>query len=191
MLLELFVSRFSFTSALVLGLAVAACDRGAPEAAQESSASPASIGEIDRGAAGSPIPAVTVEDPAGETLDLPGDLGGPVLLNLWATWCAPCVKEMPLLDELQGDYQGRLRVITVSQDLQGAEKVEPFFAANSFAWLEPWMDPANELGFGIGGGMMPTTVLFGSDGREIWRVQGDYDWSSAEARAAIDAAIAE
>ena len=185
------MSRFSFTSALVLGLAVAACDRGAPDAAQESSASPVSIGQIDQSAAGQPIPAVTVEDPDGATLDLAAAGDTPVLLNLWATWCAPCVKEMPLLDDLAGDYEGRLRVITVSQDLQGAQKVKPFFVANAFAWLEPWMDPANELGFGIGGGMMPTTVLYGTDGREIWRVQGDFDWSSEDARAAIDAAIAE
>ena len=137
------------------------------------------------------MPAANVTDPQGRVLNLGALQGTPVLINLWATWCAPCVKEMPLLDELASEYEGRLRVLTVSQDMQGAEKVEPFFAANTFEWLEPWMDPQNELGFAIGGGMMPTTVLYDSAGREIWRVQGDYDWSSEEARAAIDAAIAE
>ena len=98
---------------------------------------------------------------------------------------------MPLLDDLAGDYEGRLRVLTISQDMQGAEKVEPFFAQAGYAMLEPWMDPQNELGFAIGGGVMPTTVLYDAIGQEVWRVQGDYDWSSEEARAAIDAAIAE
>ena len=137
------------------------------------------------------MPAVNVTDPAGDSLNLGALQGTPVLMNLWATWCAPCVKEMPLLDALAGEYEGRLRVLTVSQDMQGAEKVEPFFAQGGFAHLEPWMDPGNDLGFAVGGGVMPTTVLYDASGREVWRVQGEFDWSGEEARAAIDAAIAE
>lgn len=136
------------------------------------------------------MPAVNVTDPAGRSLNLGALQGTPVLLNLWATWCAPCVKEMPLLDAIAGEYDGRLRVLTVSQDMQGADKVAPFFAQGGFAHLEPWMDPGNDLGFAVGGGVMPTTVLYDATGREVWRVQGDYDWSGEEARAAIDAAIA-
>ena len=78
------------------------------------------------------MPAANVTDPQGRVLNLGALQGTPVLINLWATWCAPCVKEMPLLDELASEYEGRLRVLTVSQDMQGAEKVEPFFAANTF-----------------------------------------------------------
>ncbi|MBO6768038.1 MAG: TlpA family protein disulfide reductase [Erythrobacter sp.] len=189
--LEPFVSRLSVTLAIVLGLAVAGCDRGAPDAAQESSASPAPTGRIDTSEAGALMPAANVTDPQGRVLNLGALQGTPVLVNLWATWCAPCVKEMPLLDDLAGDYEGRLRVLAISQDMQGAEKVEPFFAQAGYAMLEPWMDPQNELGFAIGGGVMPTTVLYDAIGQEVWRVQGDYDWSSEEARAAIDAAIAE
>ncbi|MCF8882351.1 TlpA family protein disulfide reductase [Erythrobacter sp. SN021] len=181
----------SFTLAITLGLAVAGCDRGASDATQESTASSAPTGRIDASEAGTLMPAANVTDTDGRVLNLGALQGMPVLVNLWATWCAPCVKEMPLLDELASEYEGRLRVLTVSQDMQGADKVEPFFAQGDFAMLEPWMDPQNELGFAIGGGMMPTTVLYDSLGREVWRVQGDYDWSSEEARAAIDAAIAE
>ena len=191
MLLEFFVSRTSFTLAIVLGLAVAACDRGTSEDAQESSASSVPTGEIDTSEAGALMPAVNLSNPEGRTLNLGALQGTPVLLNLWATWCAPCVKEMPLLDDLASEYDGRLRVVTASQDMQGAEKVAPFFAEKGYARLEPWMDPENELSFAIGGGVMPTTVLYDGAGQEIWRVQGDYDWSSEDARAAIDAAIAE
>ena len=96
----------------------------------------------------------------------------------------------PLLDQLARDYEGRLKVLTISQDLTGAEAVGPFFARNRFTHLESWIDPQNHVGEDIGGGVMPTTVLYvGSE--EVWRVQGDYDWSSEDARAAIDAAIAE
>ena len=137
------------------------------------------------------MPAFRLEDPAGAVLDSATLAGTPVLLNLWATWCAPCVKEMPLLDSLAADYEGRLKVLTVSEDMQGAKAVAPFFAQADFAHLEPWLDPANDLAFAIGGGVMPTTVLYDAEGREVWRVQGDYDWSGEAARRAIDAAIAK
>ena len=185
------MSRFSLTLAVVLGLALAACDRGAPEAAQESTATAEPTGEIDRSQAGTLMPAANVRDPAGGVLNLGALQGTPVLLNLWATWCAPCVKEMPLLDALAGDFGEDLHVVTVSQDLQGAEVVEPFFARANYANLRPWLDPDTELSFAIGGGVLPTTVLYDSLGREIWRVQGDYDWSSEAARAAIAEGLAQ
>lgn len=153
-------------------------------------AEPAPSGEIDRSFAGELMPAANVTDPEGRKLNLGALQGKPLLVNLWATWCAPCVKEMPLLDGLAGDYGEKLKVLTVSQDMGGADKVVPFFAANDFAHLEPWMDPANELGFALGGGTLPTTVLYDASGQEVWRVVGDYDWSGEEARAAIDDAIA-
>ncbi|HCI62655.1 MAG TPA: thiol:disulfide interchange protein, partial [Erythrobacter sp.] len=74
----------SFTLAIILGLAVAGCDRGAPDAAQESSASSALTGQIDDSAAGELMPALNVTDPAGRTLNLGALQGTPVLLNLWA-----------------------------------------------------------------------------------------------------------
>ncbi len=189
MALEPELSRLSLTVAFTLGLLVAACDRGAPDTAQESSTTPAPTGEIDRSQAGTLMPASNVRDLQGDVLNMGALQGTPVLVNLWATWCAPCVKEMPLLDELAVDYDGELRVLTVSQDMQGAEKVGPFFAERDFAMLGSWMDPEGELGFAIGGGVMPTTVLYDAMGQEIWRVSGDYDWSSEDARAAIDEAI--
>ncbi|WP_345719667.1 TlpA disulfide reductase family protein [Qipengyuania qiaonensis] len=182
------MSRLSFTLAIVLGLAVAGCDSGAPEKAQESSTSPMPTGEIDVSEAGAAMPEFRLEDTEGNVLKRSA-LNTPTLLNLWATWCAPCVKEMPLLDALADEYDGRLKVLTVSQDMQGAKAVAPFFAKGGYANLEPWLDPANDLGFAIGGGVMPTTVLYDARGTEVWRVQGEYDWSSEEARAAIDEAI--
>ncbi|WP_435202744.1 TlpA family protein disulfide reductase [Qipengyuania sp. 902] len=189
MALEPELSRLSLTVAFTLGLLVAGCDRGAPDTAQESTATPAPTGEIDRSQAGTLMPASNVRDLQGDVLNMGALQGTPVLVNLWATWCAPCVKEMPLLDELAVDYEGSLRVLTVSQDMQGAEKVGPFFAERDFAMLGSWMDPEGELGFAIGGGVMPTTVFYDAMGQEIWRVSGDYDWSSEDARAAIDEAI--
>ncbi|WP_246034455.1 TlpA family protein disulfide reductase [Qipengyuania marisflavi] len=183
--------RFSLTLVLTLAAAVGGCDRGAPDAAQETTASPATTagGTIDTGMAGELMPAVALTDPTGAQLNTGALQGGPVLLNLWATWCAPCVKEMPLLDDLAGEYGDRLRVLTVSQDMGGADKVAAFFAQRDFARLEPWLDPDTELLFALGSSDLPTTVLYDAQGREVWRVSGDYDWASEEARAAIEEAV--
>jgi len=179
--------RLSLT--LILALSLGACDREAAQDAQEqgelADAKASLVGTIDRSHAGELMPAVAITDPAGNQLNTGALQGGPVLLNLWATWCAPCVVEMPILDSLAGEFGDALRVITVSQDMQGAAKVERFFADNNFVNLQPWLDPDNALGFAIGGGTLPTTVLYDSQGREVWRVIGEYDWSGAEAGEAI------
>lgn len=187
-----------FPLTLALAFAVAGCDRESTPPAQpqeNSGADKASelTGKLDRGHAGAALPAVTVADPSGATLDLASLAGTPVLLNLWATWCAPCVTEMPMLDALAGEQSGKLRVLTVSQDLQGAEAVEPFFAERKFAHLEPWLDPETALSaaFADGGGVLPTTVLYGADGKEIWRVVGGYDWTSPAARALVAEALGD
>ncbi len=128
-------------------------------------------------------------DTAGKTLDL-GAQDGPVLLNLWATWCAPCVKEMPQLDALAGQLEGEVRVLTVSQDVRGAEVVEPFFAKGGYTRLEPWLDPDAALSAQFTPeGALPLTILFDATGKEVLRVAGGYDWGSAEAAALVREAL--
>ncbi|MEL6238114.1 MAG: TlpA disulfide reductase family protein [Pseudomonadota bacterium] len=180
-------------------LALAACDsapapeaqpEGAPPAAGEPGPPPLP-GRIVRFKAGDQIPGITVSDPQGNTLEL-AKMGQPVLLNLWATWCAPCKVEMPLLDNLAAELEGEVRVLTVSQDIQGAEKVVPFFEAEGFENLEPWMDPETELGVALAdGGLLPTTILYDAQGVEVFRVAGDYAWDSEEAIAQIREALAQ
>ena len=178
----------------VLGLTVllGGCDRESGGAAQQGAQDskikppPGLPGEIDRTHKGSRAPVMSFMDPDHKVFDL-SELGGkPTLVNLWATWCAPCVIEMPQLDQLADDYQGRLRVVTLSQDMQGSVKVKPFFAARKFRHLEPWLDPENALIFHYGGGILPLTVMYDAKGREVWRIAGGYDWSSKEGRALIE-----
>lgn len=131
--------------------------------------------------AGTPIPDLQFTDPAGKVLDL-GQQDGPVLLNLWATWCGPCVKEMPQLDALAAELEGEVRVITVSQDVRGAELVTPFFAKNGYKRLEPWLDPDTALAAHFTPeGALPLTILFDASGKEVLRVAGGYDWGAPEA----------
>ena len=130
-------------------------------------------------------------DAEGGTLDLAAQ-DGPVLVNLWATWCAPCVVEMPQLDALAGELEGEVRVITISQDVRGAEVVTPFFAKKGFARLEPWLDPDAQLSAQFTPeGLLPLTILFDAQGKEVLRVAGGYEWDSPEAIATIREALAQ
>ena len=187
--------------ALLLGLALltAGCDRqsSAPEQAKanisangDASGAANDTGDaqqpraMDRARAGDAAPDASFTDPSGKSVTLADFRGKPVLLNLWATWCAPCIAEMPTLDTLAGDLDGKVAVLTVSQDLGGDEQVAPFFKKHRFAHLKPYLDPQLALSTAYGVNL-PTTILYGADGKEIWRVSGGMDWTSDKARAAI------
>ena len=180
---------------LALPLSLGGCDRQGSEPAQPAKNGGASgertpfNGTLDIASRGSRMPEFALKDPAGEILRSADLIGKPVLINLWATWCGPCVLEMPMLDSLAGEEAvgsgARLRVITVSQDITGAEKVTPFFAKNSYKHLEPWLDPDNQLSIHYGTGILPTTVLYDKDGREVWRMIGGHDWSGPRTAAML------
>lgn len=185
------MSRSSLILAVSL-LLLAGCDRAAEAPAQpgadEAAAAPA--GEVVRAQAGTPLPALQFSDAGGKVLDLAA-LDGPVLINLWATWCAPCVVEMPQLDALAGELEGEVRVITVSQDVRGGEVVTPFFAKRGFQRIEPWLDPDAALSAQFTPeGLLPLTILFDARGREVLRVAGGYKWDSPEAITMIRAGLA-
>jgi thiol-disulfide isomerase/thioredoxin len=135
-------------------------------------------GRLDRSHAGEAAPATAFEDPDGAPASLADFRGKPVLVNLWATWCAPCVAEMPTLDRLAAREGDRLHVLTVSQDLDGREKVETFFAKQGYRNLETWLDPHMALMTELGADTLPTTIFYDSKGREQWRVVGMEDWES-------------
>ncbi|WP_370521774.1 TlpA family protein disulfide reductase [Novosphingobium sp. ERN07] len=178
---------------LMAALAAAGCDRQAAPDSQPKTAATASEsapkgefnGTLDIANRGKAMPDFSVTDPSGKTLKLTDLKGTPVLVNLWATWCGPCVLEMPMLDKLAADNAGKLRVLTVSQDIDGAAKVSPFYAEKKFAQLEPWLDPENNLGFFYETGMLPTTVLYDKDGKEVWRMIGAHDWSGPRTAAML------
>jgi hypothetical protein len=92
---------------------------------------------------------------------------------------------------LAGEMGDSVQVLTVSEDLEGATMVPPFFAEKGLENLPQWLDQNNDLAIAFGGGgSLPLTVLYDAQGKEVWRVIGAYDWSSEEARALLDEASA-
>ncbi len=117
------------------------------------------------------------------------DLAGKgVVLNLWATWCAPCVEEMPSLDRLAGQLAGSgVVIVALSSDRGGAEVVRRFFQQRSIHALDVAVDPGGGSVRAVGARGLPTTLLIDAKGVERGRIEGSADWSSAAAVAAVRA----
>jgi thiol-disulfide isomerase/thioredoxin len=186
----------SFVLTAVIALALAGCDRESADSAQPEGSAGADAaaeqlsGEVDRSLAGRAMPGTELADPTGAKLAFASLQGKPALVNLWATWCVPCIAEMPMLDELAAELGDSVAVVTVSEDMDGAAKVVPFFTERKFAHLPQWLDPEGKLSVELGAVSLPMTVLYDAEGKEVWRIAGGFDWSSAEARELIAEATA-
>lgn len=174
---------------------VAGCDKQSadtPQAQGESKGAkpkPEAQGTLDISHRGEDAPNVKFNAPDGSEVTLASFKGKPVLVNLWATWCGPCVAEMPTLDALAARQADKLTVLTVSQDMQGKELVDKWWAKQSYKLIAPYLDQENNLGFAFNTGMVPTTVLYDKDGKEIWRVIGGMDWDGPRANTLMAEAV--
>ncbi|KSV75976.1 hypothetical protein N185_16140 [Sinorhizobium sp. GW3] len=139
------------------------------------------------GATGTQPLALSFLSETGEPLTLASFKGKTVLLNVWATWCPPCRKEMPSLDRLQLIKQSQnFEVVALSIDSGGIDQVRPFFQEIGVKNLTMYFDKpgASMSALKIVG--LPTTVLLGTDGRELARWIGPKEWDSAAAILEID-----
>lgn len=175
---------------LAFAALISACDQSAPEpdrpaAAASNGQEAEGEGTLDRSLAGTAAPATGFEDPSGEQVTLADFRGKPLLVNLWATWCAPCIKEMPTLDALAAREGDRLNVLTISEDRDGRDKVEAFFDEHGFKSIDSYLDPEMALLADMQIHTLPTTILYDAEGREVWRIIGTTDWTGQKAAGLI------
>jgi thiol-disulfide isomerase/thioredoxin len=183
--------RFLAFTAVLLGLA--ACHQSKEQQPANESAAAQSeqdqIKGVHRDHKDTPAPAVVFTDPDGKPAKLSDFAGKPLLVNLWASWCAPCVKELPTLDQLA--RTSKVQVLAVSQDDGPHASVVAFLQAHKIATLEPYQDPKMGLSGALGPDtVLPTSILFDADGKEVWRYVGDLDWTSPEAAKLLSEASA-
>jgi thiol-disulfide isomerase/thioredoxin len=119
-----------------------------------------------------PLPGIAVADGEGKFGSLADFRGKFVLLNIWATWCVPCRKEMPTLDRLEAKLGGpHFEVVAFSIDRGGAEAVRKFYADIGVRNLAVNLDAKGEAPFKLGAVGVPTTLLIDREGREIGRLK--------------------
>jgi len=170
---------------LLVAVLAAGCDRQKADEPQAPAAAEAQTAKgIDRSHKGEAAPSVKFKNPDGGDFNLTKFKGGPVLVNLWASWCAPCIKELPTLQELEQSHNddGTLGVIAVSQDMAPQGSVEAFLAERDLGRFAAFHDADMKLTDALGIQVMPTTILYDSQGKEVWRYVGDLDWTGEEAK---------
>jgi thiol-disulfide isomerase/thioredoxin len=122
------------------------------------------------------------QDADGNSVRLADFKGRPVLLNIWAKWCAPCLAEMPKLNQLQAEAApGTLAVVTVAVDEPDPDKVRNFLANRRWDALKPYLDPKNVFAQALDIKSIPVSLLIDKDGFALVRVDAPVDWYSDEA----------
>ncbi|WP_294395073.1 TlpA family protein disulfide reductase [uncultured Sphingomonas sp.] len=182
--------RLAPLSVLLLTAIAGGCHKQAGPAPQAEDVAPqpqpaATQAATDTSNAGKGLPTAEITDPTGAPAKLSDLKGKPVLVNLWATWCVPCVKELPTLDALAAREAGKLQVVVVNEDLEGPRAVQPFLKRRPLKTLKTWMDTSNALMIPLKTASLPTTILYDANGKEVWRVSRDLDWTGAQAKALL------
>jgi thiol-disulfide isomerase/thioredoxin len=138
-----------------------------------------------------PMPDLEFLDASDNPLRLADFTGQARLINLWATWCAPCVKEMPSLDRLQATMpRDRFMVLPISLDGPSKGKVAPFYKERNLTDLGIFYDKGRKAMSVLDVSLLPTSILVDPAGRELGRLEGDADWDTPEGFALMRAAMA-
>ena len=163
-----------------------------PAPAVEAGGSPDSVKPLELSVFDRPrdLPEIHFADEEGHELTL-GDFGGRVvLLNVWATWCVPCRKEMPTLDRLQARLGGKdFLVIALSIDREGVAPVKRFYQELKFEKLAIYVDPSGKGSRTLVIPGVPTTLLIDRQGREAARKMGPAEWDGAEMVSLVERTI--
>ena len=138
-----------------------------------------------------PLPDLAFQDGTGKPVKLSDWKGRVVLLNLWATWCAPCRKEMPDLSKLERELgSDQFEVVAISVDRKGAEASAAFLKETGVDNLKLYIEPSTQIVNQLQSAGLPATLLIDRNGQELGRILGPADWASPEAQALVKAALA-
>lgn len=141
---------------------------------------------------GADLAALTFQAGDGSALTLSDFQGKAILLNIWATWCPPCRKEMPSLDRLQAlKGSDAFEVVALSIDKTGLDKVQPFYDEIGIKELDIYLDPPGSAMRTLALVGLPTTLLIDAQGKEIMRWVGPREWDQADVIAEIEQLIAD
>ena len=135
-------------------------------------------------------PTVSFADAAGRNLSLSDFTGRLVLVNLWATWCAPCRQEMPSLERLQTRLGDKIAILAISEDRGGSKAVAPFVARFGLKAVKTYLDPDSAVGRAFKVDGLPTSFLIDRQGRVLGRVEGGAEWDSPKMLAILDPLLA-
>ena len=125
-----------------------------------------------------PAPTISLVDLAGNTVSLSEFAGRFVLINLWATWCEPCLREMPSLERMQSRFRDKITVLAISEDRGGSKTVEPFINKLGLKSFKTYLDPKSDAGRAFKVVGLPTSFLIDREGRVLGRVEGAAEWDS-------------
>jgi thiol-disulfide isomerase/thioredoxin len=133
-----------------------------------------------------PVPATAFTDAAGTSRTLADFAGKALVVNFWATWCGPCVEEMPTLDALQAALGGeRFAVVAINQDREGMKVAQPFVAKNGWKNIALYVEPSARFARDAALRGLPTSLVVDRQGREVARVEGTLKWDAPEVQAAL------
>ena len=175
------------TGALAVTLYSKPSDESKPPHAKKSASPGPQLDKFVTHAARKTLPDLAVQNADGVSLSLNTIEGRLLLVNFWATWCAPCRKEMPQLDALAARYEEKgVTVITLSVDRSGAGKGEKFLNELAVKNVTRLYDPSYKSARAVALIGLPTTLLLDENGLEIGRLAGEADWDTPEVHALLD-----
>jgi len=168
--------KWTVAAALVFSLVAPAL--GAADEGEADMTDRTKLGEFVPSSQPFTAPAISLADTSGHSVELSELRGKLVLVNLWATWCEPCLREMPSLERLQSRLGERIAVLAVSEDRGGNKTVEPFIAKLGLKSVKIYIDPKSEVGHAFGARGLPTSFLIDREGKVLGRVEGAAEWDS-------------
>ena len=172
-------TRLRIMTGLALALIVANSPGGASAASQSCGEPPDTLAKFEATKQPEAAPDELFTDESDKERTLADYRGSGLIVNFWATWCAPCVKEMPALDRLAREVKNDgLIVLALSADREGAPVVRKFYDKNGIEHLPVAIDRISRVARALDVGGLPTTVMFDADGREVGRVVGTAEWDA-------------